>query len=157
MEKAKSLALNFQTLGRRARSCCLLLTLVVLGACSAEPSEAALRAQLVGMQEAAARQRIGDFMQGVAADFTGNDGMDRAALHNMLRMQVLGKTSVGISTGPVQVDVTGETATVEFDVLLLGTSGRVLPDSARSYSVTSGWRIEDGQWRVYYAQWQTRL
>ena len=155
MEKAKSLALNFQTPSRRILSYGLWLTLALLCACSSEPPEAALRAQLLEMQEAAGQQRIGDFMQGVADDFTGNDGMDRAALHNLLRLQVLGKTSVRVNTGPVQVQVAGDTATAKFDVLLVGSSGRMLPDSARSYSITSGWRIEDGQWRVYYAQWQS--
>ena len=157
MEKAKPLALNIKTPGRLVILYCLWATLAALSACSSQPPEAALRAQLLEMQEAAGQQRIGDFMQGVADDFTGNEGMDRAALHNLLRLQVLGKTSVGINTGPVQVQVTGETATVKFDVLLVGSSKRLLPDSARSYSVTSGWRMEDDQWRVYYAQWQSSL
>lgn len=40
--------------------------------------------------------------------------------------------------------------------LLTEGGGRFLPDSAQTYEITSGWREENGQWRVYYAEWKVR-
>lgn len=157
MEKAQTLALNFQTWAGQARGCCLLLALAVLFACSSGSPEEALRARMTEMQTAASERRVGDFMNGVADDFSGNGGMDRAALHNMLRMQMLGKTRVGIASGPLRVDILGETATVKFDAVMTGGSGGLLPDSGQAYSITSGWRLHDGEWQLYYADWRSRL
>jgi len=132
----------------------VLCALTAIVACHRDSPEEALRVQLQEMQSAAGEGRMGDFMKGVAGDFTGNEGMDRAALHNLLRMQALAKSNLGVATGPLQIQMQGNQATVRFDVLLAGGSGRFLPDSARTYSITSGWRIEEGEWRVYYAQWK---
>lgn len=157
MEKAKILALNFQTRSHRTRAYGLWLVLALLAACASDPPEEALRTQLRDMQLAAGEKRMDDFMDGVADDFAGNHGMDRAALHNMLRLQVLGKSNVAVASGPLQIQLRDETATVVFNVVMTGGSGRWLPDSAQSYSITSGWRMEEGQWRVYYAQWKPDL
>ncbi|MET0656312.1 MAG: nuclear transport factor 2 family protein [Pseudoxanthomonas sp.] len=143
-------------MNRRMRWPMVVLTLLAaLSGCGRGTPEAALRAQLQEMQDAAAQGKTGDFMQGVAADFTGNEGMDRAALHNLLRMQTLGKSDIGVTTSPVEIDMQGEHATVRFTAVLTGGNGRFLPDSAQVYAISSGWRIEDGKWRVYYAQWRT--
>jgi len=48
-------------------------------------------------------------------------------------------------------------ATVAFDAALTGGSGRLLPDAARLYSVETGWRLDDGEWRLTSATWEPRL
>ena len=133
----------------------ILFGLIALAACERDTPEAALRAQLQEMQAAASERRAGDFMEGVAADFAGNEGMDRAALHNLLRIQTLGKSNIAVTTGPLEIDMQGDHATVRFTAVLAGGSGRFLPDSAQVYAITSGWRNEDGKWLVYYAQWKS--
>lgn len=135
----------------------LWITLLLLAACSRPGGEQRLRSQLQDMQDAAADSRVSDFMDGVSGDFTGNDGADRAALHNLLRMQVLGRTSVGVVTGPVEIELRESSATVRFSAVVSGGRGRFLPDSAQAYSITSGWREEDGSWKVYYAEWKPQL
>lgn len=127
--------------------------LVVVG-CQRDSPEQVLRQQLQDMQAAIEARKPRDFMQGVSEDFAGNNGMDHAALHNLLRTQVLLRSQVGVTTGPLEVRVEGESATVKFSVLLTGGSGGLLPDSAQAYTITSGWRQQQGQWRVYYAQWE---
>ena len=154
MEKAKTLGSRLQTFRRLARAGVLLLALAMLAACARDTPETALRAQLQRMQTAASERKASDFMEGVAADFVGNEGMDRAALHNLMRAQVIGNSTIGVTTGPVEVEEKDGQATLRFTVLLTGGSGRFVPDSAQTYSITSGWRIEDGEWRVYYAQWK---
>ncbi|NDK37367.1 nuclear transport factor 2 family protein [Pseudoxanthomonas gei] len=132
----------------------ILLLLAGLVACKRDTPEAALRVQLAQMQAAVGERRAGDFMQAVASGFSGNDCMDRAALHNLLRMQAHGNSALIVTTGPVQVQMHGQQATMKFKAHLAGGSGRLLPDSAQTYSITSGWRQEEGEWRAYYAQWE---
>lgn len=151
--------MELKLLGWRRLALAVLLgmSLALLVACDHATPEQALRAQVQEMQAAATERRIGDLMDSVTEDFAGNGGMDRAAMHNMLRMQVLGNANIGVSTGPMDVDVQGDRATVRFSAMLTGGTGRFLPDSAQAYAITSGWRIEDGEWRVYYAQWEPKL
>ena len=156
MEKAKRLQIidstpPIDTLRHRCMTG-LLAALLLLTGCSRPDPEQQLRAQWQAMQRAVEEKRPDDFMEAVSEDFTGNDGADRAALHQLLRMQLGG--NVGVSTGPLQVQILGSAATVRFTVLVSSGRGRFVPDSGHTYNITSGWREEEGQWRVYYAQWK---
>lgn len=154
MEKAKPVDANGQHDVRWPRLILLILLLALLSACRQDTPEAALREKLAQMQTAASERRVAEFMEAVASDFAGNAGMDRAALHNMLRLQMLRNSAVGVSIGPLQIEIKGNSATVRMHVVLTGGSGTRLPDSAQAYAITSGWRLEAGQWRVYYADWE---
>lgn len=135
----------------------LLLLCLSLAACDRSTPEQRLRQQLSALQTAIEAQRINEAMQSIAEDFSGEGGMDRAALHNLMRVQVLGRGKVGVTTGPLDVRMQQDTATVRFDAVLTGGGqGRWLPDSAQAYTVTTGWRQQDGEWRLYHAQWETR-
>jgi hypothetical protein len=140
----------------RIRHACVVLLALAVGACSRAGPEQRLLAQFETMQEAAEEGRMSDFMESVSEDFAGTGGVDRAALHNMLRMQALARSNIGVTTGPVDVVVRNGTATVRVTALLTGGSGRFVPDSAQAYEITSGWREEGGEWRVYYAEWKPR-
>ena len=135
----------------------LFAIVAILAACQRESPEQALREQVHRMQAAAEARDPSAFIDAVAEDFSGNSGMDRAALHNLLRMQLLGNAKVGVTTGPLQVEMQGDRARVSFSAVLTGGSGRFLPDAAQSYAITTGWRLEDGDWRLYYAQWEPSL
>ena len=109
------------------------------------------------MQQALEQRQAGPFMAGVAQDFAGNGGMDRAALQQVVRVQVLAHTDIGLTlVGAPEVQVQGGHATVRFTVVATGGSGRVMPDQVRAWDVTSGWRDEDGQWRLNYAEWRSK-
>lgn len=134
----------------------LVAAMLALAACSRTPPEQRLRAQLEAMQAALEEGSSRDFMHGVAVDFAGNDGMDRVALQQMVRAQVLANARIGLSVGPAQVEIVGDRATVRFTAVATGGSGRFLPERAQTWEVTSGWRNEGGDWRLYYAQWTPR-
>jgi hypothetical protein len=127
----------------------------LLAACSQTSPEQRLKQQFEQMQTAVEERRTDDFLAGVSTDFAGKNGMDRAALHNLLRLQMLGNASLGVTRGPLDIQLQGDHATVKCSVLLTGGGGRFLPERAQTYAITSGWREEDGEWRVYYADWQT--
>lgn len=130
-----------------------MLLMAGVAGCGREAPEAQLRQRFDAMQQAVEDKRVGDFMEGVSADFTGPAGMDRAALHNLVRARTFANARVGATTGPLEVRVEGDNATVSFHVLLTGGSGRLLPEEARTYNVTTAWRREEGDWRIYHAQW----
>jgi ketosteroid isomerase-like protein len=129
------------------------LSLVLLGGCSRVDPEARLRAEIASMQQAVQSRQPGEVMDRVTADFSGNGGMDREALHNLLRVQFLANADVGATIGPLEVALQGDHATVRFSALLTGGSGRWLPDQAGAYQVTTGWRLDGGSWKLYTAQW----
>lgn len=66
--------------------------------------------------------------------------------------KLLGHQAIGVTVGPVDVQMQGSTATVRFSVLLTG-GGRWLPDQAQHYQVTTGWRLRGSDWELYHAQW----
>lgn len=129
---------------------------VALAGCSRMPPDQRLREQLSTMQDALEQRQAGAFMDGVADDFGGNGGMDRAALQQIVRAQMLANANIGLTLGPADVEVQGDRATVRFSAMATGGSGRFLPDRAQAWDVTSGWRDEGGAWRLYYAEWQPK-
>ena len=135
----------------------LWLAAALVAGCAKAPAEERLRARIGQMQDAIVARDVTAFMEGVAEDFTGNQGLDRAALHQLVRLQVMRNASVGATLGPVQVQLQGERATVNFKVVLTGGSGGLLPERAQGYDVTSGWRDGDEGWQVYNAEWNAAL
>ena len=133
---------------------------VLLAACGqGDPPEARLRASVDALQAAVeAREggKVGDFL---AADFIGPQAMDRDGALRMARVAFLRYRTVGVSVvGPLDVQMQGDDhARVRFDAALAGGSGALLPDAARVWSVDTGWRVEDGEWRMTSAEWEPRL
>ncbi len=125
----------------------------LLAGCSRSDPEAALRARVSALQEAVQSRQTGKVMDEVANDFAGNAGMDRTDLHNLLRAQFLARSDVGATVGPLEVVIQGDHATVRFTALLTGGNGRWMPEQAGGYQVTTGWRMEGGDWKLYTAQW----
>ncbi|MCL1498840.1 hypothetical protein A7D16_05970 [Xanthomonas nasturtii] len=126
--------------------------LALLGCTRAAP-EQRLRATLEQMHQAIEAREIGDAMAPVADDFVGENGLDAAGLRRLMQLQMLGNQQIGVTMGPVEVELRGETATLRFTALLTGGSGRWVPDQAQTYQVTTGWRLRDGDWQLYHAQW----
>lgn len=157
MEKAKRRASVMARISRAPRAAILLAALSVLVGCGTQTPEQVLRAELSGMQKAVEDGDVQKAMSVVTEDFGGPDGMDRAALHNLLRMHVLGGRRIGVTATPFGITVRGHDATVTFDVVLTGSGqGRWMPDRAGAYEVTTGWRFNDGNWQLHHADWQTR-
>lgn len=132
---------------------CLALALVCAG-CGRSDDQTRLRQALDAFAQAVEARDPGQAMEQVATDFTGNEGMDRAALHNLLRAQVLANTAPHVVLGPVAITVSGDTATARFTALATGGQGDWLPERAGRWQVTTGWRRDGRHWLLYYAQWE---
>lgn len=129
------------------------LVALLATACGRTPDEQALRDSIAKMQQALEERSLSGVMDRVTDDFGGSHGMDRDGLRRLLQGQILANTRIGATLGPITVEQQGERASVRFSAILTG-GGRFLPERGRAYSVHSGWRVEGGEWKVYFAEWE---
>ena len=119
----------------------LLLALLAV-ACSRASPEQAVRAQVAALQAAIDARDAGEVEALLAADFVGNDGIDRRGAKQLAAAVFLRHRDVAAKLGPVSVELRGETdAIATFSVLATGGSGGLLPDRLAS----GGWRVEAAQ------------
>ena len=133
------------------------LAVSLLAGCAREAPEAALRGRAASLVEAIEQRQPAALQQHLAADFIGNGGLDREGARRLAAGLALRHRDAGIVLGPLQVEMAQEHATVRTTALLRGGSGGILPDSAQAYEVTSGWRLEDGEWMLASLQWEPML
>ena len=132
--------------------------LVLLGACSRTPDEERIRQTIEAMRQAMEGHTPRAFMAHVDDDFVGNDAdIDKAALANILRMEVLRNDQVGVTLGPIDVELQGERAVVHVTATFTGGSGGLLPERGSVYSITSGWKRNGNDWVCFSAKWQQDL
>jgi hypothetical protein len=130
---------------------------MLLAACRHAPPEEALRATIAKMQADGEQHRVGEVMDNVAEDFGGPGGMDRTGLRRLLALTSLQNRKLGVTLGPLHVQMAGERATVQFTLAASGGSGGLLPDRGQIYEVTTGWRLEGEDWKLISASWKETL
>ncbi|CAD0335592.1 hypothetical protein NCPPB940_24680 [Xanthomonas hortorum pv. taraxaci] len=119
---------------------CVLL----VAGCAKPGPEQRLRATLVQMRAAIEARDVRGAMAPVAENFVGEHGMDAAGVRRLLQLQLLGHQTIGVTVGPVDVQMQGSTATARFSVLLpshhrlAATRQRV---GAVPCAVDGGWRV----------------
>lgn len=131
-----------------AAGCALLAA-----ACSRPAPEQALRQAVDGLGQAIRGLDAPAVHGYLAGDFIGPDGMDRDEARRIVALYRMRYRSVRLAVGPLEVEMREPHATVRF---LLGLGGRadgLLPESASLYRVETGWRLEDGEWRITSARW----
>ena len=141
---------GFQGIGRLA---CMGLLLLV-SACSRSDPEQAVRAQVDALQQAIDARDAGAVEDLLAEDFIGNEGMDRRGAKQLAAAVFLRHREIGARLGPVTVELRGEReAIARFSVLATGGSGGLLPEQGQVYQVQTGWRLQDGDWKLLNASW----
>ena len=141
---------GFPGIGRLA---CIGLVLVV-SACSRSDPEQAVRAQVEALQQAIDARDAGAVEDLLAEDFIGNKGMDRRGAKQLAAAVFLRHREIGARLGPVTVELRGEgEAIARFSVLATGGSGGLLPEQGQVYQVQTGWRLQDGDWKLLNASW----
>ena len=135
----------------------LLATLALLSAaCSRTPPEEALRAKIAAMEDAAETRDAAGLAAHLAGDFVGPGGMDRDRFRRTAALLWLRSSDVGVTLGPLDVEVRGEHAQVRFTAMTRGGAG-ILPDQAQVYDVDTAWRLQDGEWALISARWEPAL
>lgn len=130
----------------------LLAALVLAGGCVKTPPEAALRATIEAMQAAAESRDADALADAVSEEFVGPDGMDRDQFRRTLAVAWLRDRNVGVQLGPLDVELVGDRARVEFTAGTRGGEGW-LPDRGQLYQVKTAWRLEGGDWKLISATW----
>ena len=130
--------------------------LALVAGCGREPPEQALRDTLAAMQEAAETRDAATIAGHVSADFAGPGGMDREQFRRTLAVAWLRDREIGVSLGPVEVELIGDRARLAFTAATRGGQGW-LPERAQVYQVRTGWRLEDGEWKLLSAEWEPVL
>ena len=140
------------------RTVLICAALLALAACSRTPDDQRIRDHIQAMQQAAVARNPRQFIEHVASDFSGNQGsVDRDGLHNLLRAIVLRNEKVGVTLGPIDVDVQGNRATASLLATLTGGQGGLLPEHGAIYSIKSGWRRDGKDWICFAATWEEKL
>ncbi|MFC3549536.1 nuclear transport factor 2 family protein [Lysobacter cavernae] len=134
----------------------LLLTLLAIG-CARTPPEQRLR-ETVASVEAAIEQRDASALQEMlATDFVGPESLDRDGARRLAQLLFLRHREIGVTLGPVDVQLQPGHATARLTVAVAVGTGQGLPDAARLYDVETGWREDDGEWRLTSARWTSKL
>lgn len=134
-----------------------LMTALSLAGCVRTPPEQRLRDTVAALQAAIAAREVGEMKQILAEDFVGSDGLDREGAARLAQVMFLRHRDVGVSLGPLEVELHERHATVRFNAALTGGSGAPLPDAARLYDVETGWRLEGNEWHLTSASWTPRF
>jgi hypothetical protein len=135
----------------------LMLALLLVG-CSRTTDEQRIREAMAAMQQAMESRNPRAFMAHVSDDFIGNDAeFDRAALANLLRLEVLRNDSIGATLGPVDIEMQGDRARTQVLATLTGGSGGMLLERGSVYAITSSWKREGKDWVCFSAKWERQL
>lgn len=142
---------------RGLRALMVCASLALLAACgAAAPPEQRLRTALQTLQGSIERRDAAAIEARLSEDFIGPDGLDRASARRLASASFLRYRDVGLTLAAVDLKLQGDHATVSFTAALSGGSGQPLPEAASVYQVETGWREEDGEWRITSARWQPR-
>lgn len=140
---------------RKAQGLVLVgLALLLVAGCAKDDATTALRRQAERAVAGVSERDHGEIMAVLADDFGGPDGMDREAASRMARLYFLRFRDVSLLPGPLDVTVSEARGSVSFVAVLAGGHGGLLPEQAQAWRVTTGWRRDDGNWRIIAAEWR---
>ena len=142
------------------RACAVVaagIALALVAGCARPAPEEALRTAVAGVQQSIEERDAGALRRHLAEDFIGPNGMDRDQARRTAALYMMQHQSVGLTIGPMDIDLQEPHATVRFSAALTGGSGRLLPDRANLYQVETGWRMEGGDWKITSARWTPAL
>lgn len=112
-----------------------------------------MRETIAAMEAAAEARDSEGLVEHLAEDFGGPEGMDRDRFRRYLALIWLRNRDVGVTLGPLDVELLGDRAKVSFTAAARGGEG-LLPDRAEVYQVETGWRLENGDWKLISADWR---
>lgn len=141
--------------GTRGAGTMLLLAFLLLAASGCRPAspETQLREDVAALETAIEARDAGAVAGFLAEDFVGPGGLDRAGARRLAALHFLRHRDVGVATGPLDVALQGDHATVGGNVVLTGGAGGLVPRSGDFRQVTTGWRLRDGEWRMTSIDW----
>lgn len=130
-----------------------LLATPLLSACSRSSPEQALRDTIAAMSAAVEARDAKALFAHVADDFVRDSGgFDRRQLRALLLGLFLRNQRIHVVTNVREVQVDGDRGRVRLGLLATGGAG-LLPERGRLWDVSSAWRRDGGDWKLYNAEW----
>src|SRR3546814_10639118 len=90
----------------------LLVVLALASGCRRESAEHALRGDIASLQAAIESRDAGGMAKFLAADFVGNDGLDRDGARRLAALPFLRNAEIGVTSGPLDIHLQDEHAPV---------------------------------------------
>ena len=133
----------------------MLGVITMVAACAGRPDdpESQLRQAVSELQGAIESKSTDQVMEHVADDLRGRGGIDRDSLRRLLVLHFLRNQSIGVTLGPMQVQLQVPRAEIRVQAILTGADGWI-PQRAGGYAVLTKWRLQDDQWLLEYIEWQ---
>ncbi len=134
----------------------LTCVLALAAGCAKDPPEVALRAAIAAMEAAAEQRDANALAEAISSEFVGPEGMGRDQFRRYAAVVWLRDKQVGVQLGPLDLELIGDRARVDFTAATTGGAGW-LPDRSQVYRVKTGWRLESGDWKLISASWEPVL
>ena len=129
-----------------------LVVLAILGGCRRGTPEQRIAAAFGRCVQAVEAGDPGGVLEVLSPAFSGPEGMDRGAAQLFLA-GVLRREKVGVTVISQRLELDGQRALQQVDVLLTGRSGgELLPRDGSRRSFLIRWELRDGQWRIREVQ-----
>ena len=106
------------------------------------------------MEKAAEAKAIRPILAFLADDFLGNKVYRKANIGGMLLLHFRQNQHIHVYVHIVKIEVKGETAKLQCQVVLAGRDEKIIPKQARILVIDSDWQKRDGEWKVVRASWQ---
>lgn len=130
---------------------------VLLAACARSDPERELRATIAAMAQAIERREPADFLARVADDFSReSSAFGKQDARRMLAGVLLRNEKVTLTAVVTELSISGERAQVRLRVVATGGAGP-LPERGQTWDFDSAWRLVDGRWQVFNAEWREGL
>jgi len=132
----------------------LLAALALFAACKRTPDEVQIRNAIDTMVRAVETRDNRAFLAHVSEGYRDHEGRDRNGLRQMLLANFMQNQNIRIFVTGTTVTLRDGRAEVQLNAQL--TSGEQLVADRRfgSYRVRSLWQRQDGDWRLYHAEWE---
>jgi hypothetical protein len=139
----------------------LLLAVLAFSSCAEElgPEERVREAVKKAAEMVRAKDLKG-FMRLVSRDYRDETGTDYNGVKGIVFYQFMRPGALKVFFRDVEVEVEGESAVVESRAFLVrgkdpASITDVIPEDADGYSFRVVYRLEDGEWMVFSAMWES--
>lgn len=133
-----------------------LLICALLAGCGRDDPQAALEAAVQQLQDNLEAKRNDEVLEQLHPQFAAQQQYDREWARRTMALLFLRHKQVRILAigSRSEIDPTySSKGRTQAEVALTGAEG-LIPDSARHYSVTLEWWLEDGEWKLARLDWE---
>lgn len=134
----------------------VMIALSLLASCSKSPPEEQILTNIKSMQQGLKERKTSKAIEYLAEDFSGNHGVDKKSLRQVLIGQFLQHQNINVVITRMDITVPEHDpyqAVMEGVVIATGAK-RILSQDGRIYKVQGDWRYVNDEWLLVRLQWE---